>query len=330
MDRKSKEILQQSQSAFKQWGEQWKTNATRHGQDPQVKSSIGDFENIGIGRAILAIGNGYSLEENIETIKEYQHNVDIMCCDKTLGHLLDNGIVPTYCVVADANVDAKYIDKWKDKLHSTILFMNVCGNPAWSDATWKKKYYFVNRDILKSEQIFSGLSGCTNIILAATNVSNAMIVLLTQCTDNQPRNFFGYDKILLIGFDYCWKHGGKYYAFDDSGDSRAQYMKHMYISTPAGNMGYTSGNLYFSFKWIMDYINGFKVPVVQCAADALLQTGKSRNLAEQMQYNFKPHHATRVQGIVKKLRSIMEEKQKLDQLLNSIGKEHQTAFQQSI
>lgn len=97
------------------------------------KNKLSDLEFSGIGKAILLVANGYSLEENMHTIKENKDKVDIICCDKTLGHLINNGIEPTYCLVCDANVDyEKYLKPFEDKLKNTILLINVCANPLWS------------------------------------------------------------------------------------------------------------------------------------------------------------------------------------------------------
>lgn len=323
-------ILEQSKAAYKQWCEQWRRHAREH--LPFKKKSLHDFENIGVGKAVLCVANGYSLEENIETIKENQHNVDILCCDKTLGHLLDNGITPTYVMVCDANVDYdKYLKPWKDKLSKTILFNNACGNPEWTrNGNWKDIYFFINKDILSSEVEFSRLSGCQNFIPAGTNVSNAMVVLLTQSDNHGRKNFFGYDKILLIGFDYSWKYDGKYYAFNDDGDGKAQYMRHLYLTTPSGEFGYTSGNLAFSRDWLAKYIGTFNLPIVQCAKDSILVLGKTGKLEEQMKYKHKPEDGVTVRKAVDELRKIKARETELFNRINEIGKEHYWAHAQTI
>ena len=244
------EVRQQSQNAYDQWCVQWRDHAKRLA--PLAKKSIQDFIASGVGRAVLCVANGFSLEENIETLKANWQKCDILCCDKTLGALLDHGIKPTFCMVCDANVVySEYMEKWKDQLQDTILMMNVCGNPEWAEkGNWKDKYFFINKDVLHSELEFAKLSGCPNFIPAGTNVSNAMIVLLTQSDENGARNFFGYDKILLVGYDYCWRDG-KYYAFDGEANGKNNYMRHMNLVDSEGEYVHTSGNLYMSLKWII-------------------------------------------------------------------------------
>ncbi len=323
-------IRQQSNAAYKQWAEQWRRHAEFH--LTFKKKPLSDFENIGVGRAVVCVANGYSFEEQIETLKKYQGNVDILCCDKTLGHLLDHGIIPTYCMVCDANVNyAKYLKPYEDKLENTTLFINVCANPEWSsNGNWKDKYFFVNQDIIDSHLEFSKLSGCQNFMPAGTNVSNAMIILLAQSDNTGRKNFFGYDKIILIGFDYSWKFNGKYYAFNEDGDGKAQYMKHSYIVSPSGEFCYTSGNLIFSMDWLKKYITTFNLPVVQCAKDSLLSFGKTQDLADQMQYRHKPEDKARVLKVVKELREISARSLELQSMIQTIGKDHWWAHARTV
>lgn len=320
-------IRDQSNAAFKQWGEQWTEHCKIHSKDKDIKNSLSELEFNGIGKAILLVANGYSFEENIEKIKNNKDNVDILCCDKTLGHLIKNGIEPTYCLVCDANVDYEtYLKPYEDKLKNTILLINACANPKWSkNGNWKRKYFFVNKDIINTHITFSNISGCKNFIPAGTNVSNAMMIMVTQCDNEGKKNFFGYDKILLIGYDYSWRHGGKYYAFDEDGDCKAFYMKHMYCLTHDHDWAYTSGNLYFSCQWLEKYISTFRLPVINCSKKTILGSTKYGDLNDHMKYNFKTEDKSRVKDICSKLKDIYNLKHDLEKELYLIEKEHSQA-----
>jgi hypothetical protein len=319
-------VREQSKAAYKQWAPQWRANAKEHSK--YEMKSLEDFRNIGIGRAIVCVANGFSFEENLEALKANRHNVDIMACDKTLGSLIENGIFPDFCIICDANVNYdKYLKPWKDKLGKTVAIINVNANPEWAEkGNWKDQYFFVNKDIIKSEVEFCGISGCKNIIAAGTNVSNAMVIMLTQCETNVRQNFFGYDKILLIGFDYSWRPGGKYYAFNETGDGKAQYMKHAYLTTHDGSWCYTSGNLAFSAEWFETYVRVFNLPVVQCTRKSILQHLKVGNLSDHMKYRYKPEDAVTIRKLGAKLRHLKELEKQLSQHFNSIGREHRDAF----
>jgi hypothetical protein len=314
-------ILMQSQAAYKQWCVQWREHAVEHSSYDM--KPMRDFENLGVGRAVLCVANGYSFEESIDTIKKYQHNVDILACDKTFGHLVSHGIKPKYLMVCDANVNyEKFLEPYLEHTSDTILFANACSNPKWSKANWKDKYFFVNKDILKSELEFSRLSGCKNFIAAGTNVSNAMVVLLTQSDNNGRKNFFGYDKILLIGYDYCWRHGKKYYAFDEEENIKSNYMCHSYINIHSGAFGYTSGNLAFSAEWLAEYAKAFQLPLIQCTKDTITSNIQFGDLEKQLQYSYKVEDQEKVRDYVSQLRELMAKKFELETKLATIGKDH--------
>jgi hypothetical protein len=315
-------IRQQSLNAYNQWRDQWREHAKKHSKFNM--KPLSDFQNSGIGKAVLVIANGYSFERDVEIIKKYQDQVDILVCDKTLGHCLENGIKPTYCVVCDANVSYEdYMQKWEDQLDDIVLFSNVCGNPKWThNGNWKDIYFFVNMDVLNSQDEFSELSKCQNFIPAGTNVSNAMCVFLTQSDQTGRKNYFGYDKILLSGFDYSWVKDGKYYAFSENGGGKANYMRHCFLVNKEGELTYTSNNLMFSAQWLEQYIKTFNLPVVQCSRGSILSLQKNGKLEEQMQYSFKTEDC----GIVKKMLNakevLLHELAKIDGEFNRIGREH--------
>jgi len=281
------DVISQSKSAYNQWCDKWRAHAIHHSKHAPFRP-LSDFKFSGIGKALLLVGNGYSFEENIETIKKYQSNVDIMCCDKTLGTLLDNGITPTFCMVADAVVDyEKYMKPWENKLQNTILFSAVTANPKWTDnGNWKKMYFYCVEDAIQTEKEFTALSKCDNTIPAATNVGNSLLVMVTQSDNKGRKNYFGYDKIVLIGYDFCWRHNKNYYAFDHSAQGKRFYMTHVFARTRGGHHCYTSTNLLFSAQWLENYLNLFKLPVVLGSDSTILGAVPVKSLESQMQYKF--------------------------------------------
>lgn len=326
---KEEMIRAQSEAAYKQWAVQWRQHAKENAKHKQ--NSLIDFYQSGIGKAVLCVANGYSLEENIKTIKANQHKVDIFACDKTLGHLLDNGIKPKFVMMCDANVSFdRYMAKWKNQLQDTTLIANVCGNPEWAkNGNWKDVYFFINKDILQSELEFSQISGCTNFIPAGTNVSNAMVVMLTQCDNGGKCNYFGYDKILLIGYDYSWRQGCKYYAFNEDGDGKHQYMRHLYLKTFDGDFCYTSGNLAFSAQWFETYVRTFNLPVVQCTTKSIL-TLKTGDLEQQMNYNYKPEDSTKLKMALNRLQYFKQMFREEELKIKNIEQDHFRSFLASV
>lgn len=324
-------IKAQSEAAYGQWAAQWREHAKIHSKFSMKKWD--ELENSGIGKAILLVGNGWSLEKEIETIKKYKDQVDIICCDKSLGHLIKNGIKPTYCLVADANVNyEKYMQPYENDLDQTTMFVNVCANPKWThNGNWKEMFFFINKDALNSEVEFQKLSGCENIVVAGTNVSNAMMIVLTQC-DNivGARNFMSYDKYLLIGYDYSWSAEGNYYAFDKTGGGKINYMRHIYLQNLRGDLCFTSNNLMFSAQWLDKYIGTYNLPVVQCSEDSIFLTRYKGVLADQMQYSFKRSDVDFVKESLKKLKEINKERSRLTLQLRAVASSHHNAMLMSV
>lgn len=323
----SDDIKKQSDSAYGQWAPQWRDHAKQHS-----KYEMKNFEDLrltGLGKPLLLIGNGYSFEENIDLIKEYSGKIDILACDKTIGHLLERDIKVKYCMVCDANVSyEKYLEKYKDKLNETVLIMNVCGNPKFAEnGNWKDKYFFVNKDVLNSEKEFGEISGCPNVIPAATNVSNAMLVFATQSDEKGRINFLGYDKLLLTGFDYSWKMGGSYYAFDKSAGGKQNYMRHALGWDSNGDFAYTSNNLQFSAKWLADYVKAFQLPVIQCGSETVTGLNLRGQLEKHIGYNYKPENAPIVKDLHEKIVEMSKKvKEMKDKYINTIQEHENNMF----
>jgi len=319
------QIVKQSKSAYNQWCKQWREHASFHKQ--YKMKSFDDFRNVGIGKAILLVANGYSFEENIETIKKHADNVDIMACDKTIGHLIDAGINPKYMLVCDANVSyEKYLKPWEDKLQNTILIQNVCGNPEWTKhGNWKDRYFYVNKDVMEYEKEFMALSGCVNQVTAGTNVSNMMVVMLTQCDNNRHQNLFAYDKMLLIGFDYSWRFDGKYYAFDHEANGKRYYMRHVYGTSKKGKLLFSSNNLSASASWLKLYLDAFKIKAIQCGHDAMMEYGGFGDLEDQMKYRHKASDRGRVDNLLNERSSLESRMKWIDNNLKDISRDHYLA-----
>ena len=319
------EIRKQSLSCVKQWGDQWRVQAKYHG-DRFTMKPMSDFEFSGVGKAALLVANGYSFEENIETIKTYQDNVDIIACDKTLKPLLEHCITPQICILCDANVNYKtYCEPIKDKLKDTVLFSNVCAATEWAcRGNWKDVYFYVNQDILESEQEWMEISKCQNLIVAGTNVSNAMIIIMTQCTNNGARNFFGYDKLLLIGFDYSWGDES-YYAFNKTGDGKADYMRNGIVINLGDDIVYTSSNLLFSARWIDKYLKTFRVNAVQTSKRSIISGNSYMPLEKAMQYSYRTEDSHFVKKLIKMRDDYLKSVKEIDAKLIGINYDHAVA-----
>lgn len=245
------EVIEQSKSAMRQWENKWRDHAKQNGEIYRKGGrSLKELVDIGLGRTVLCVGYGPSLERDIGVIvraKAAGKDFDIFCVDKAFAKLNEYKIKPTFVIAEDANINyEKYVEPWLEETKHTTLIMNVNSNPKWA-RHWKGKIYFhVNMDNIHTEKIFCEVSGCPDTIPASSNVGNSVVVVATT--------IMHYDKYLLLGYDSCWAQDDNYYAFEDN--VKRYWMNHITMVDKVGRLVNTSSNLWFSIRWLNDF---FKV-----------------------------------------------------------------------
>jgi len=274
------EVLKQSENAFSQWREIWEANAKRNG-DLYKKLGTGHKDLLfkGLGKNLLCIAFAPSFEKNIQVIKDnINENTDIACVDKCMGDLLKNGIKPKYVFLADAGIDYdKWLEPYVDQTEDITLLANVTSNPDWT-YNWKGNVvFYVNKDNIETEKIYSKLSGCMEMIPASSNVGNTVVVFSAQ--------ILGYDEYYLLGYDYCWGSDDNYYAFNDS--DKRYWMKHADVIDMAGRMVNTSSNLLFSSRWLSDFNKSIaqqynNIKIYNCSDCGILEMQRA-NLKKKLQ-----------------------------------------------
>lgn len=250
------EVYRQSKAAFKQWDSDWTRNCGLN--RPFIKNSMDEIRGEGENRSILAVAYGPSLGKNLSSLKTLQDMIPIICADKAFKTLMANGIKPKYIVVADANVNYKKYGEGVDS-SGTAMIINVCGNHEWVK-NWKGKiYFYVNTDNLGTQFKYSKLTGINDFISAASNVGNAVVVIL--------REILRYQQILFVGYDYSWS--SQYYG-DEENQEKKYYMNHMKMVDFDNNLVSTSMNLDFSCRWLLTYLTRFRMNVVNLSGQGIL------------------------------------------------------------
>lgn len=264
-----KDVEKQSINVFNQFGEsKWipfaKENNKLPRKDPQ------EFRNVGIGKFLVAAAMGESLEDHIDIIKKYRDRFDLITCDKGFGTLLDNGIKADYVVLCDCNVPFRFFENYVNETEGVKLICTPYANIEWT-TKWKgDKYFFVNRDAIRSELKFLDImKDNIAITVASSNVSNSMVVFMTQSDEFLTQNFAGYEEYILTGYDYSWRPKGNYYAFKNPIPKR-HYMNHRTLHDVNFDIVFTSENLLFSVKWLYTYTTMHKMPIVNCSQRGIL------------------------------------------------------------
>lgn len=266
------EIYKQSTSVFGQFGEsKWIPFAKENVKLEHRPTE--ELRNIGIGRHMLLAAQGASLEEKADIIKKYRDRVVITTNDKCFGPLLEHGVKADFVMLCDCNILFKHIEPYIEDTKNVALLSTPYANPEWTRAWKGPRYFYVNKDAIQSEQIFIKIFGKDmRIVPAGSNVSNAMLIFWTGSDERQNINWGGFEKYILVGYDYSWRRkqdGGNYYAWNDP-EPKRYYMQHRTAIDPYNNVVFSSENLIFSAKWMESYITSYGLPVVNASGRGLL------------------------------------------------------------
>lgn len=276
------DVVRQSMSVYSQFGEsKWKPYARENFKLDH--KNAGELFNSGIGKTLVLCAMGASLEQHIDVLRKYRDRVDILTCDKGFGPMLEAGVKPDYVMICDCNVLAGHYEKYMMHSQGVKLLATVYANPMWTKPWMGERYFYINRDAIESEKVFQKIFGLdTRTIPASSNVSNAMLVFFTGCDEYNRFNWGGYEKYILLGYDYSWEPGGNYYAWSNPVPKR-HYMNHRTLLDAHGEIVHTSENLMFSAKWIAMYLKAFpQLPVVNCSGRGLLENCRRGDLENEL------------------------------------------------
>jgi len=277
-----KDVKEQSETVFRQFGESKWLPFTA--QNAKLTHRNGrDLANVGIGRVAVSAVMGASLEKNIDAMIKYRDRYDLITNDKCFGILLEHGLKADYVVLCDCNIPYRWIEKYIPETKDVKLIANCYANPEWTTAWLGERYFFINRDSLESEKKFLKIMPAnTMTIPAGSNVSNAIMCFFLNIDEKSSINFAGYEHIFLVGYDYCWKPDGSYYAFANPVPKR-NYMNNRTLLDFNGDIVFTSENLFFSAKWLYSYLTAHRLPYVwNCSGSGLLDIPHKANLAKML------------------------------------------------
>lgn len=276
------DVRNQSRQVWGQFGEKvWLPNARTN-----AKLEYKDCRELAgskLGKVSVLAAMGASVEDNIEALKANRDKYEITTCDKGFGALLDKGIKADYVVLCDATIPFKWFEKYQEESKGVSLLATAYANPEWTHAWKGDTYFYINKDAIETERNFTPIFGDKMRIMAAgSNVSNAMLIFWTGCDEKSAANWSNYEKFLLVGYDYSWRPKGNYYAFNDP-QPKKFYMHHRTMLDINGDRCFTSENLLFSAKWLMQYIDSFNLPAINCSNRGLLDIKYKRDLKAELE-----------------------------------------------
>ena len=270
------EVLKQSRKAYDQWCGLWRhnSNIVRN----LNKIPMDQIRGQGTGKQLVIVSMGGSFEKQIEVLKKHQDKVDILAVDKAFVSLMANGIKPDYVLIADAQVSFQcYCEPLLEETSDVMLISNVNANPDWG-ANWRgPKTYYVNKDNIESEKEFSRISGVYDTIPAGSNVSNAAVIYSNEVLK--------YDNYILLGFDFSWGVGDKFYSFASGTEkmgNKSVALNNMRVLNRNYDLVNCSENLWFSARWLDMYIRSEVGQKCLNASDGILEVPKVIDLKERL------------------------------------------------
>jgi len=264
------DVKRQSLSVFNQFGKsKWIPYAEENAKHPLRRDPM-ELKGCGIGKVLVSAATGSSLEDKIEILKKYRDRFDLITCDKGFKPLLDHDLKADYVMLCDCNI---VFQKWAPREEDTVgvkLIATPYANVDWTRKWRGPIYFYLNRDAIESEKVFTKIMGSNlRMIPASSNVGNAQVVFMIGIDEYNVDPFAGYERIYLVGYDYSWGVDGNYYAWSDPKPKR-YYMASQNVLDLTGNLVLTSENLIFSARWLAQYVNMCRLPVYNCSGRGIL------------------------------------------------------------
>ena len=245
-------VNKHSTLALNMWRDLWKENCLKN--KDKIYNSHKDFLNIYKDKIAVLFAYGPSFEDNVNKIKDSDIFINrdkyvIGCVDKAFKPLCEKGVYPDYCLLADGTISAEDWLHGVDNAHvqNCYLVSNIYGSSGWcqhwNDVAGKEKIiFYLNKDNIKSEEIFGPIAEFYEVIEAASNCGNSLAVFTTK--------IFGCKTTLLFAFDYGFTN--QYYGTCDS-DKRWKFGTNTKIDIH-GDLIRNTSNMDFSATWLETYI----------------------------------------------------------------------------
>lgn len=279
-----KTIQQHSLIAFQKWKSLWVGNCERN--KPLIQTSQKDILGCFKDKIAYCFAYGPSFKRNIAEFKALnldRSKIVVGCVDKAYRPLVEAGIIPDYCLVADGMVDVSWVEGVDTAaIKQTILICNVYGSPQWPElwakhAGCKRIYWYLNKDNIEctknnkygTAEFFAPLVNYYEMIEAASNVGNSLVVYTVK--------IFGCKTTNLFAYDYSWGSDSYYGACDEN---KFKWMPHLRKPDKHNKLTYCTTNMEFSAQWLDTYIpyaaSMYQVDIHNITGDGILKNGRAR------------------------------------------------------
>lgn len=204
---------------------------------------------------VMYIGGGPSLEKNLDDVKEFSENGNIVMCASTVyRQLIQHGIIPTYVMIIDAKESMVNHFNGIQYTGSKLIYMCTASRKAVGEFKGDK-YICYQSGFEEAEQYAKD----NNIPLIETggSVSTAAIDIILRS---------GSSELITVGLDLAHTNGKShsFTAYDKN-------FKGIEVKSVAGGMVETTKVLNIYRKWIENRIVGEKIKMVNISEGAYIE-----------------------------------------------------------
>lgn len=189
------------QSHFgKLWHRNILTNITNYSN--QISSQYKLIQNIDTTKKAAIIAAGPSLDKSIEEIQKCRNEYYIFCTDTAYGTLIQNKIIPDFCITVDAqNISHTHYHSLLNPEKTVFTFdISSSGESIKKIYKSKGKLFFI-----KNNHPLSVCIDQTNVMPSIT--AGAGTVTIASC---DLASYLGFNKIKLFGADFSYGNGKPY------------------------------------------------------------------------------------------------------------------------
>jgi hypothetical protein len=200
-----------------------------------------DLLDAGVGKTAVIIGAAPSVRSKVSDLRFLQRDSGFLLYSVSsgLGFLLDNGIIPDYCMVMDADPTiARFFETVDERAKDVTLIASVCTDPKivekWpGPVKWIAVYSSIKALDRKYRKWYSPVNGCGIMFPALCSQYNTAVAAAYRISGSRILIFVGNDLSFPDGKD------SRYYA--DRNDIKDGWLR-MPHPDIYGNKVYTTYN----------------------------------------------------------------------------------------
>ena len=179
----------------------WVKNELANVLPHKVFYPINILKNKFFGKSALVVGAGPSLKDNIEKIKENRDKFVIFAVHRTVDTLVNNGIIPDFCVVVDAKWLDYYLKPENTALKDITFIADIKADKYLHNLPHKNFFLYCSKNNIISDKLKLKLSDDIELL----ETGGTSTICAYRCAA-----YLGFKNIVFAGIDLAFKDDTAY------------------------------------------------------------------------------------------------------------------------